>query len=153
VYFGIPVVGENILFDFTDSLFIHSSSLTEPYLIVLRWDEPPQGIGDKMNIANEFDLYQNYPNPFNPVTKIKFAVPQNIKQQASNHKPTAGAGVKLIVFDMLGREVAILVNEEKEPGFYEVSFDANQYGLSSGIYFYRLQYNGGSLTKKLILMK
>lgn len=151
VYFGIPVT-ENILFDFTDSLFIHSSSLTEPHLIILRWDEPPQGIKDD-NIVDEFNLYQNYPNPFNPVTQIKFAVPQNFKQQASNHNSTAGVGVKLVVFDMLGREVAVLVNEEKEPGFYEVSFDANQYGLSSGVYFYRLQYSGASMTKKLILMR
>jgi len=102
------------------------------------------------NQPSVFDLSQNYPNPFNPVTTIKFAIPSNVK-------PSLAAGrremsnVKLIVFDMLGREVAMLADEEKSPGTYEVQFDAT--GLSSGIYFYRLTVGGFNETKKLILTK
>ena len=81
-----------------------------------------------------FELAQNYPNPFNPVTTIGFRV--------SGEKNGAGgwglgsSWVKLAVYDMLGREVAVLVNEKKEPGSYEVKFDGT--GLSSGVYFYRM---------------
>jgi hypothetical protein len=77
-------------------------------------------------VASQIVLYQNYPNPFNPSTKIGFRV--------------WGLGsrwVKLAVYDVLGREVAVLVNEKKEAGNYEVQFDGT--GLSSGVYFYRIQ--------------
>jgi hypothetical protein len=84
----------------------------------------------------EFALYQNYPNPFNPVTTIKFSIPSNVKSGTSNHQPPAGVSTKLVVYDMLGREVATLVDEMKAPGRYEVLWDAT--GLSSGVYFYKL---------------
>ena len=83
-------------------------------------------------------LFQNFPNPFNPTTTIKFAVP---KEQF----------VTLKVVDMLGREIATLVNEERLPGTYEVKFDGSN--LTSGLYFYRLQVGSFSKTKKLILIK
>jgi len=97
------------------------------------------------NFPSTFSLTQNFPNPFNPVTTITYDIPQT-------------EFVTLKVFDILGREVATLVNEEKPAGSYEVQFTAN--GLTSGIYFYQLKVypaNGGvgdySETKKMILLK
>jgi hypothetical protein len=90
-----------------------------------------------------FVLYQNYPNPFNPTTKIKFTLPSNVKHEMSN--------VTLKVYDVLGNEVATLVNEEKSAGEYEVEFSAN--GLTSGIYFYSLETNSLKVVKKMMLLK
>ncbi len=90
----------------------------------------------------EFILYQNYPNPFNPVTSIKFSVPD------------VGTGLALsvlVVYDILGKKIATLVNEEKLPGTYEVKFDASH--LPSGIYFYRLLVGNYSETKSMVLLK
>ncbi len=86
-----------------------------------------------------FTLEQNYPNPFNPTTTIKYAIPSAI------------ANVRLIVYNVLGEEVATLVNQQQAPGFYEVQFDASD--LSSGIYFYTLQVGDFIATKKMVLMK
>uniref|UniRef100_A0A832LKF9 T9SS type A sorting domain-containing protein n=1 Tax=Ignavibacterium album TaxID=591197 RepID=A0A832LKF9_9BACT len=98
--------------------------------------------------ANKFYLAQNYPNPFNPTTKIRFVIPASSLNPFSQGEGTL---VSLKVYDVLGNEVATLVNEEKPAGGYEVMFDAS--GLSSGIYFYKL--NAGSLveTKKMILLR
>lgn len=85
-----------------------------------------------------FELRQNFPNPFNPATTIQYSIPQN-------------GFVTLKVYDILGNEVAILVNEEKPTGTYEVKFDGNK--LSNGIYFYRLQMGKSVLVKNLILLK
>ena len=100
---------------------------------------------DKTKIPTVFGLDQNYPNPFNPATTINYSVPK-------------AALVTIKVYDILGKEVATLVNEQKTAGNYEVQFDANR--LSSGVYFYRMQANpsaglGQSFvqTKKLLLMK
>jgi len=89
-------------------------------------------------IPDKFQLFQNYPNPFNPTTKIEF----NIAKLSD---------VKIIVYDMMGREVQTLVNESLKPGTYETSFDASQF--TSGVYFYRLTTEGFTETKKMILMK
>jgi hypothetical protein len=97
------------------------------------------------SLPTEYALYQNYPNPFNPVTTIKYSIPSNVNSETSN--------TKLVVFDILGNEVAKLVNENKEPGFYEVLFDANKFGLSSGTYFYKLTTGEFVQTKKLLLLK
>jgi len=94
-------------------------------------------------ITESFSLSQNYPNPFNPQTKIKFAVPSNVKGQTSN--------VKLIIYDLLGREVATIVNEELKSGTYEVDWDGSNY--SSGVYFYKIISNDFVETKKMVLMK
>lgn len=85
-----------------------------------------------------FDLEQNYPNPFNPSTTISFSVEEN-------------SFIKLKVYDVLGNEIAELVNEAKEPGSYSVLFGASN--LSSGIYFYILQANNKSITRKLLFTK
>ncbi|MCO6473505.1 MAG: T9SS type A sorting domain-containing protein, partial [Melioribacteraceae bacterium] len=92
-----------------------------------------------------FALSQNYPNPFNPTTTIKFAVPgaettRNLFIQTT-----------LKVYDILGREVATLVNKNLTPGNYEVEFNAE--GLSSGVYYYRLEAGSYSNTKKMILLR
>ena len=88
-------------------------------------------------------LYQNYPNPFNPVTKIKFSIPP--------YEEGKGDDVRLVIYDMLGREVATLVNEQLKPGSYEIDWDASIY--SSGIYFYKLSAEDFSEVKKMILLK
>ncbi|MBI5473782.1 MAG: T9SS type A sorting domain-containing protein [Ignavibacteriae bacterium] len=99
--------------------------------------------------AYKFLLEQNYPNPFNPTTIIKYQIP------STNH-------ATLSVFDVLGREVATLVNEVKQPGTYTVQWDARlrsaNFGgqasmQASGVYFYRLQSGGFVSTKKLMLLR
>ncbi|MBK7105251.1 MAG: PQQ-binding-like beta-propeller repeat protein [Ignavibacteriae bacterium] len=100
-------------------------------------------IADINKIPEEYALYQNYPNPFNPSTKIKYSIPINEKSETRN--------VKLIVYDVLGKEIETLVNETKSPGNYEVTFDASN--LSSGIYFYRIQCSDFTETKKMFFIK
>ncbi len=106
----------------------------------------PTDILNDAETVFEFSLEQNYPNPFNPSTKIKFTVPSVI---ASGTKQSQIVTLK--VYDVLGNEIATLVNEEHPAGNFEVEFNAR--GLSSGIYFYKLQAGPFTLTKKLILMK
>ena len=90
------------------------------------------------DVITKYKLYQNYPNPFNPSTKIKYSVPQS-------------SNVIIKIFDILGNEIARLVNEEKPLGNYEVEFGATT--LPSGIYFYKLQAGKFVETKKMVLMK
>lgn len=94
-------------------------------------------------IPVEYKLYQNYPNPFNLSTKIKFDITSNVKMKRTN--------VKLIILDILGREVVSFVNEQLQPGGYEFEWDAKNY--SSGIYFYRLLTESYIETRKMILFK
>lgn len=89
-------------------------------------------------IANSFYLQQNYPNPFNPFTTIKYSLPEQ-------------SAVNLKVFNVLGKEVATLVNDVKGSGEYEVNFDASN--LSSGVYFYTLKTEKFSQTRKMLLLK
>jgi len=79
----------------------------------------------------EYSLSQNYPNPFNPVTTIGYTI------AGTGHEALGTSRVKLSVYDMLGREVAVLVNEKKDPGIYNVRFDGS--GLASGVYIFRIQ--------------
>ena len=90
-----------------------------------------------------FNLFQNYPNPFNPSTRIKYSIPSEVKSETVN--------VKLIIYDLLGKVVATLVNKEQAGGSYEVEFNAN--GLSSGVYFNRLQAGDFVETKKMLLLR
>jgi len=90
------------------------------------------------NLPLNFRLNQNYPNPFNPTTKISFTT------------GTAG-NVKLTVYDLLGKEVATLLNEKKDAGSYEIEFNANN--LSSGVYFYKLETNQFTDIKRMTLIK
>jgi len=93
-------------------------------------------------LPDEFNLYQNYPNPFNPTTTIKY----DIKERTN---------VELKVFDILGREIITLVNEEQPAGSYEVEFSKNSIHqvLGSGVYFYQLQAGSYVETKKMILLR
>lgn len=90
------------------------------------------------NIVDKYILYQNYPNPFNPTTTIRYSLPKASK-------------VLLKVYGLIGNEIAALVNEQKEAGYYEETFDASN--LSNGVYFYQLQAGNFMSTKKLILLK
>jgi len=100
---------------------------------------------EKLNelIPEKYSLYQNYPNPFNPTTTIRFEVPLS--------KGGLKGVVSLKIFDILGKEVATLVNEQLTPGTYEDDWNASQF--PSGIYFYKLTAGNFSETKKLILLK
>lgn len=89
-------------------------------------------------LTNTFNLFQNYPNPFNPTTKIKYEIPKSVH-------------VQLKVYDILGREIATLVNEQKPAGSYEVEFNASN--LSNGVYFYELRTGDFRNIKKLVLLK
>ena len=97
------------------------------------------GVDDaNTKLPNEFSLSQNYPNPFNPSTTISYELP-------------ISGFVNLKIYDLLGREVATLVNKEQQKGNYQVSFDGSK--LSSGVYYYRLQAGDFIQTKKMILIK
>ena len=105
-------------------------------------DEPIGILPISNTIPKEFSLSQNYPNPFNPSTKIKFSITLNKGLQPL---------VQLKVYDVLGREVATLVNEQLKPRTYETEFDGSNF--ASGIYFYTLQTEGFIDSKKMILVK
>jgi hypothetical protein len=102
---------------------------------------PPIGIKKLSNeVPEKFELFQNYPNPFNPSTKIKFDIPVKSVGQTF-----------LSVYDILGREVATLVNEKLNPGTYEVEWNASNY--PSGVYFYKLETGNFTETKRMMLIK
>ncbi len=108
------------------------------------WTCQPFGIQViSSSVPKTYSLYQNYPNPFNPSTKIEFAV------------PVAGDGrdrsVKLIIYDALGREAELLVNQELHPGTYAAEWNASNF--PSGVYFYSLQTSEFTQTRKMILIK
>jgi hypothetical protein len=91
------------------------------------------------NLPTAYNLYQNYPNPFNPITTIKYDIPNK-------------SNVTLIVYDLLGREVTRLVNNEmKNAGRYEIKWNANNY--ASGVYIYSIQAGDYVSVKKMVLVK
>jgi hypothetical protein len=95
-------------------------------------------VGKARTLPTAFSLEQNYPNPFNPTTVVSFHLP-------------AASNAKLTIYDLLGREVAMLVNERREAGVHEVKFDGSN--LASGVYFYRLEAGGFVSTKKMQVLK
>jgi len=99
----------------------------------------PVGIGViSTEIPGTYELQQNYPNPFNPTTNIRFAVPHNEL-------------VTIKVYDLLGKEVAVLLNENKQAGIYEINFNASS--LSSGVYFYKMSAGKFTSIKRMVLLK
>jgi photosystem II stability/assembly factor-like uncharacterized protein len=92
---------------------------------------------------SRFSLEQNYPNPFNPSTTIKYSIPLNERSKTLN--------VQLVVYDILGREVATLVNQKQKPGSYEVEWNANKF--PNGVYFYKINIAEYSEVRKMILLK
>ncbi len=125
--------------------------------LICRIDSLLQGgtIGVKTicdEIPQHFVLYQNYPNPFNPITKIKFSIPTPLSPPfAKGGRTQSGGFVTLKIYDILGREIVVLVNEKKQAGTYEVEWDASNY--PSGIYFYRLTAGEYTECKKMVLIK
>jgi archaellum component FlaG (FlaF/FlaG flagellin family) len=107
---------------------------------IVEWLSNPVSVEDDQSglPPASFNLYQNFPNPFNPVTTIKY--------QVSNTSP-----ILIKVYDIIGREVSVLVNEVKEPGTYQVSFDSKN--LASGIYFYKMVAGDFTSVKKMNLLK
>ena len=118
---------------------------------VLLYEESPINVDeDKFVIVKEYGLSQNYPNPFNPATRIKFTIP-NVTLSG-----VEGSRVQLKIYDVLGNEVATLVDEYKPAGMYEVEFNGHSdegQNLSSGIYFYRLEAGSFVETRKMIYLK
>jgi hypothetical protein len=98
----------------------------------------PTSVNDDIKIPSTFTLFQNYPNPFNPCTKISWQSPASNRQTIK-------------VYDVLGNEVAVLVNEIKPAGYYEVEFDGSK--LTSGVYFYQLKVGNFVEMKKMILLR
>src|SRR5206468_5506902 len=96
------------------------------------------GISSRNELPTVFKLYNNYPNPFNPETNIKYDVPVN-------------SFVKLVIFDVLGKEITRLVNEQKSPGRYDIVWNASNY--ASGPYFYKIEAGDFVEMKKMILVK
>ena len=119
-------------------------TINEPVSVELIEDEFP----------NQIILEHNYPNPFNPVTKIKFTIP--LQQNPLLGGDYRGGLVTLKVYDILGKEIATLVNEEKSAGNYEVEFSSHSSevrNLTSGVYFYQLKSGSFVETKKMLLIK
>ena len=97
------------------------------------------------SLPEKIILYQNYPNPYNPTTTIKYSIP------ASQNPSKGGTLVQLRIYDILGRDIAVLVNKEQKPGYYEVKWEASD--QPSGIYFYRLTAGMYVETKKMVLLR
>jgi photosystem II stability/assembly factor-like uncharacterized protein len=130
---GITSAGSSLEFDSNGFLYAGTTNRG-----VFRSVETTSSIQAKNNVPSTYFLSQNYPNPFNPSTTIRFTI-------------TDFRFTTLKVYDVLGNEVATLVNEEKPTGNYEVEWEAT--GLPSGIYFYRLQAGSFVETKKMVLIK
>jgi uncharacterized lipoprotein YddW (UPF0748 family) len=96
--------------------------------------------GNNSQIPDKLELYQNYPNPFNPSTIIAFDIPEN-------------GLVKLTIYDVLGREIEILINKWMNTGHYEFRFDRNASGLASGVYIYRISMNNTAMSRRMLLLK
>jgi hypothetical protein len=96
------------------------------------------GVKEEGGIPTEFSVSQNYPNPFNPTTRIEFALPKRGR-------------TKIVLYDLLGREIQTLTNKELEAGYNETTVDADN--LPTGVYFYRIQSGDFIQTRKMILLK
>ncbi len=108
-------------------------------------------VQNENHIPNKFTLEQNYPNPFNPITKIKFTLTASPQPSLQRGEGNGVEAVSLKVYNILGVEVATLINEEMEAGLYEITFDASN--QSSGVYYYQLKSRSYSQTKKMIFLK
>ncbi|MBM2846477.1 MAG: hypothetical protein HW407_1789 [Bacteroidetes bacterium] len=138
-----------ITFDITSTPDDYIYAATEG--AVFRSVGPTTAVKDlSSNSPTSFVLEQNYPNPFNPTTRIAFTLPSQSANTAEGRE-RVGSHVTLKVYDLLGREVATMVNEEMKPGRYEVAFNAE--GLASGTYFYRIQAGALTQTRKLLLLR
>jgi hypothetical protein len=110
------------------------------YRIKLEEPEPVKVENENAEAVQGFELYQNYPNPFNPTTTIRFTL-------------TKIQVVTIKIFDNLGREIVELINEEMPAGAHQIYFDAGLYSLPTGIYFYRVESDKLSQTRKMVYLK
>ncbi len=124
-------------------LILHYSTSPNTGYFSLVYVDSTTNITDNDNRPNNFALVQNYPNPFNPSTKIRYAIPLL--------GGARGGLVTIKIFDVLGNEIETLVNEEKSPGTYEITWNA--VGLPSGVYFYQLRSGEFVETKKMLLLR
>ena len=108
------------------------------FAVIRLTSSPLTAIGNETETVNSFSLAQNYPNPFNPNTKIQFSISKSVF-------------AKLTIYDITGRVMAILVNEDLKPGIYEVEWDASH--RASGVYYYKLETESYTETKKMVLIK
>lgn len=115
---------------------------------------------EELAMITTYNLEQNYPNPFNPETVISYSIPNVMLRQANHDNSGVTLSlsksdilVTLKVYDILGNEVATLVNEYQKPGYYNYKFSIGNYQLSSGVYFYQLNAGDFIQTRKMILMK
>jgi len=130
---GTPIEGITMDIDGdTRSTTVPYKGADESDAIVLAIDE------NANQMPESFKLHQNYPNPFNPTTTIAFDLPE-------------AANVRLVVYNMMGQQVATLKNENMQAGFYNVNFDASR--LASGVYIYRIEADRFSALKKMTIMK
>ena len=153
-----PAIGIGTLeYDFGDSVVLQCPSFdihgrARPFPLgstpdIGAWEStlnsPATGIDPETvaEIPGRFALYPNYPNPFNPTTIIKYTVPSTAQSQI----------VRLMVYDLLGRKVATLVDEKQKPGAYQVEFDAGK--LPSGIYIYKLETGAFKASRKMMLLQ
>ncbi len=143
---NVTANGNKVAFMALDPISINSRpdyywygfSATSPQSQSLYWFGILTGVEDEEGIPEVFSLSQNYPNPFNPSTVIKYSLPEK-------------SNVSIKIYDMLGQEVATLVNEVKNAGTYQVNFDAS--GLTSGMYIYKIQAGDYVSSKKMMLLK
>jgi len=141
--FNFPVSMQRIELQFTGTKIAGQSSSGTIYIDNLRIKYPDQltAIDDEYTVPGEFRLEQNYPNPFNPSTTIRYEI-----KELSN--------VKISIMNIIGEEIAVLVNEEKDAGQYKTVFNAAALGgLSSGVYFYQVKCGSYLITKKMIFLK
>jgi hypothetical protein len=162
-----PFVPELIPFD---SIFQFRESKFEIQLVVKQNGFPIDSLSqifktdwslnvdENEELPYKYGLNQNYPNPFNPITRIKYSIPTPPSSSPLVKGRNEVGFVSLKVYDLLGNEIATLVNEEKQPGTYEVEFNINSHSgesrnLTSGVYFYQLRAGNYVETKKMILLK
>ncbi len=120
------------------SAFFYSGQITGNQINSHRFFYDPVGVDDAGKEISGFRLEQNYPNPFNPTTTINLTLPEP-------------ANIKLSVYNLLGQELRVLLNEYKQAGTYEVNFDGS--GLNSGLYFYKMEAGDQILVRKMLLLK
>ncbi|MCY7363571.1 MAG: T9SS type A sorting domain-containing protein, partial [Ignavibacteria bacterium] len=121
-------------------------------IATVKYSQTITNISSEVNSEKGFKLYQNYPNPFNPSTNLEFACPP--ARQGISPASLQGGELRFVslkVYDALGNEVKILVNENKSAGIYKVEFNGSS--LPSGVYFYKLETQDFTDTKSMILLK